>query len=37
MTFVMIGVLQLTSAVAAAAVPGRRAARANPLAVLRAE
>ena len=33
----IIGLLQLTIAVAAAAVPGRRAARANPLAALRAE
>jgi predicted permease len=37
MTFVIIGFLQVTIAVAAAAVPGRRASRASPLATLRAE
>jgi predicted permease len=37
MTFVVVGLLQLTIAVAAAAVPGLRASRANALAVLRAE
>jgi ABC-type antimicrobial peptide transport system permease subunit len=37
MTLVVVGFLQLTIAVAAAAVPGRRASRASPLATLRAE
>ena len=37
MTYAIVGFLQLTIAVAAAAVPGRRAARANPLAALRTE
>jgi hypothetical protein len=37
MTLVAVGFLQLTIAVAAAAVPGRRASRASPLASLRAE
>jgi predicted permease len=37
MTLVVVGFLQLTIVVAAAAVPGRRASRASPLATLRAE
>jgi len=37
LVYAIVGLLQLTIAVAAAAVPGRRAARANPLAALRTE
>jgi predicted permease len=37
MVFVMVGLLQLSIALAAGGVPGLRAARANPLAVLRGE
>ncbi|HLG59699.1 MAG TPA: ADOP family duplicated permease [Vicinamibacterales bacterium] len=37
LTFAMVGLLQLTIAVAAAAIPGRRASRADPLVALRAE
>ena len=37
MTYAIVGFLQLTIAVAAAAIPGRRAGRASPLAALRAE
>jgi putative ABC transport system permease protein len=37
MTYAIVGFLQLTIAVAAAAIPGRRAGRANPLAALRPE
>jgi predicted permease len=37
MMYASVGLLQLTIAIAAAAIPGRRAARANPLAALRAE
>lgn len=37
MMYATVGLLQLAIAIAAAAVPGRRAARANPLAALRIE
>jgi ABC-type lipoprotein release transport system permease subunit len=33
----MVAVLQLTIAIAAAAIPGRRASRADPLAALRTD
>jgi ABC-type antimicrobial peptide transport system permease subunit len=37
MMYALVGLLQLMLAIAAAAIPGRRAARANPLAALRSE